>query len=385
MLLAPGASPVAAPQLPRVVRHGPPPLPFAFEPRTRPSPEFEPLQLQQWLQAVASHRPGESDESARSVAALSPDTIADIISAFELGATVPIDDRLERIATIRRATVLHTDIAVTAVDLGYLDQMNDAMLASDHLGVALELLGFLKRQSQGGQDPFVLAWWKAVAAILGSHREAVSSVAFMRRAVSEFPADPDILMMAGALGELAASPMIQDDAEAGDDVRAERGSEAANLRNAEQRYREALAIDPGLVEARVRLGRVLAHQGRHDAALVELRAVSDSAAGRKLRYYRDLFIGEAEEGRHRDEAAREAYRRALSLYPGAQSAHLALARAERRAGSRSRELETVARLLKLPMREDASQDPWRDYFVVSPARRQAEWLEQLRWPFRRPQ
>jgi hypothetical protein len=45
-----------------------------------------------------------------------------------------------------------------------------------------------------------------VAAVLGEHREAGSSVLFMQRATSLCPADPDMLLMAGTLSELLASP-----------------------------------------------------------------------------------------------------------------------------------------------------------------------------------
>jgi tetratricopeptide (TPR) repeat protein len=388
ILLAPGAELMTAQTtehlgLPRPVQAVP--VPFLFQRRAKPSMEFKQAQLEQWLDAVGNHRPGEADASAQVIAALSSGTLADIIWGFEADV-IPIRDRDTKIDKIKRAAVLHTDIATFAIESGRLneDKVNPVERTSLHLGAALELVEYLKREElRPRKDPFILIWWRAVAAALGEYRDAGSSILFIERAVSQFPADPDMLLMAGTLHELLASPLVQDDSTAARELREARGNEHANLRSAERHYREALKSDPGLLEARVRLGRVLAQQQSYALAMSELTSVADDVASRKLRYYRDLFLGEADEGLNRDDAAREAYRRALALYPGAQSAWLALAQLERRTGNRSRALDAVLHLLTLPTRDDARPDPWRAYYVATPAARARERLDELRSPFRR--
>ena len=388
ILLAPDAELATAQTTEHLGQPGPvkaPPVPFLFQRHVKPDREFKKDQLEQWLDAVAKHHPGDVDDSARQVAALGSETLADIISAFEWNV-VPFRDRDTKVEAIKRAAVLHTDIAAFAIEGGRLneDKANAVTQTSLHMGAAFELVEDLEREElRPRKDPFILAWWRAVAALLGEHRDAGSSILFMERAVSRFPSDPDLLLMAGTLHELLASPLVQYDARAERELRDARGNEEGNLQSAERLYREALKSEPALAEPRVRLGRVLAQRQSYVSALSELRSVADDATSPKLRYYRDLFLGEAEEGLNGNDAAREAYRRALALYPGAQSAWLALASLERRAGNRSGALDAVLRLLTLPTDDDARQDPWRAYYVATPAARAPEWLDQVRAVFRR--
>jgi tetratricopeptide (TPR) repeat protein len=362
--------------------------PFSFKQRWAPSGQFKKEQLTIWLAAVERHSPGRADDAAREVAALMPEVLSDVVAVFERQA-VKNKDWSERIDLTKRAVVLHTDIALGAARVGRLDELNQSAGASLHLGAALELAGCLQSQKAKikTRDLFVPTWWRMVAGLLGQTQDPVSSIPFMRRAVALFPDDPEILMMAGAHHELLASPkeLVSDETTAGELLRAWRGTEAGNLKEAARCYRAVLEIDPGRVEAHVRLGRVLVQQQHDDAAIGELTPTVGAATTPALEFFRELFLGEAEEGRHDTDAAREAYGRALVLYPGAQSAHLAMARLERTAGNRVAELDAVMTLLTRPTRIEDRRDPWREYFVATSAVRAKEWLEQLRAPFRRPQ
>jgi tetratricopeptide (TPR) repeat protein len=282
-------------------------MPFAFQPRRAPSGQFKSEQFDAWLRAVRTHQPGQFDEAALGPAVLTSQALSDVVAGFER-QIVKKKDWPERIETAKRAVLLHTDIAVGAARLGHLDEMNESLRASLHLGAAMELVGYLQiQQARKTRDPFAANWWLAVAALLGEHREPVSAILFMRRALVQVPGDAAMLLMAGALHELLASPLVLVDSEleAGEELKAWRGTPAGNLREAERLYREALEADPAMTEARVRLGRVLEQQGRYDAALGELGAVVEAQAPRAIRYYRDLFAGEASEGLRRDEAARD--------------------------------------------------------------------------------
>lgn len=349
--------------------------PFLFRRRVVPSQKFSKAQLETWQSAASNHRPGEADESSREAASLSPEDLADVIAGFEWG-TEALPGGRDKTDLTRRAVVLHTDIAVTAAaETAQPDQTTVSTSASLHFGAAMELVNFLKqRLPRGRDDPFILTWWQAVAAQLGRLHETVSSPHFMVRALSQFPRDTEILLMAGVQFEFLASPVAQD---------AQAGWEPAYERKAEELYREVLKKDPTVVEARIRLARVLGQLRRPEQAAAELDKALDDGAPRSLRFFKYLFLGESRTELNRFGPAREAYERALGLYPGAQSAHLGLSRLERRAGNRSGSAAAIERLIELPHDAQAREDPWSDYFTAGPAARAADMLESLRAPLRR--
>jgi tetratricopeptide (TPR) repeat protein len=140
-----------------------------------------------------------------------------------------------------------------------------------------------------------------VAGLLAQAREPVSAIPFMRRAVELFPGDPEILMMAGALHELLASPkeLASEDSGAGRQLHEWRGAESSNLRDAARCYRDALKADPARVEARIRLGRVLELQERYADAVaaaarstdVVVYSVTAGDVGRRTRDFLDQVGG----------------------------------------------------------------------------------------------
>jgi tetratricopeptide (TPR) repeat protein len=369
--------------MPRSIGRYNPRFPFLFQRRVQPGPRFSKDQLKDWLSAVVQHRPGEADERARAVAALTKDELEDVVVGFERGAVrLPVGPA--RTDIIKRAAILHTDIAMMAdIASSRPDMVSPSARASLHFGAALELVDVLRREGPKGQDdPFVLAWWRTVAVVLAERQETVTAPFFMERGVSQFPRDAEIILMGGALRELLASPWIQDGPE-GEYIRELHGSEAENLRRAESYYRDALKINPGLVEARVRLGHVLQQQRRHELAIAELQRTPDDQGPPPLRFFRYMFLGEAQEGLNRIDAARDAYEHALELYPGAQSACLALGRIERRIGNRAAAVAAIDRLLERPPIEQGREDPWRQYFTAGLVHRAAEMLDELRAPFTR--
>jgi VWFA-related protein len=156
----------------------------------------------------------------------------------------------------------------------------------------------------------------------------------MARAVAHDPVDLYILLMAGTVNELAASPLVQDDTNPWVAWRGDHGTEAENPQVAEEWFRDALKlVEPGLVEARVRLGRVLALRQQYGEAIDALQAVGDTGTVPRLRFYRDRAIGEVEEGRRHLEAARTAYGRALALDTSASVAGPTLAHLQKAGGA----------------------------------------------------
>ena len=161
------------------------------------------------------------------------------------------------------------------------------------------------------------------------------------------------------------------------------GSERAELREAERLLRQALRENARLIEARVRLGRVLLLRGRHDEAAGELRQAAAAADEDLLRYFVALFLGAAEEALGNEERAAASYARAAELYPTAQSPHLALSALARRRGDRAGALDALQRTFDLSKVDSERQDPWWTYHLAH-GRNAEALLAELRRPFLEP-
>jgi tetratricopeptide (TPR) repeat protein len=148
---------------------------------------------------------------------------------------------------------------------------------------------------------------------------------------------------------------------------------SASLGEAEARYERALALDPGLAEARLRLGRVRLLLGRPDDALQELERIATSAHEPGQRYLARLFAGRAREALGDLRGAAVAYRDAAAQVPGAQTALVALGRALDRLGDAAGAQEA----LDGAGAPGGPGDPWWDYQVGQP-KRLDELLEGLR-------
>jgi tetratricopeptide (TPR) repeat protein len=215
------------------------------------------------------------------------------------------------------------------------------------------------------RDEMVRLWYQATAAWQLLHHEFADAVLQLERAREVFPADPRILLISGGLSESFAAPRIQDFIRTSalpTGVAIAVPSERVNLRRAAAFYRRAVEIDPDLTEARIRLGRVLGLQGRHEEAVRELQRV-DGAGGRSLlQYYTALFLGAEEEALGRADRAGDAFRTASALYPKAQSPYLALSRLAWRSGDRAGALGAIQPVLTFAADEDAREDPWWQYY-----------------------
>jgi len=141
------------------------------------------------------------------------------------------------------------------------------------------------------------------------------------------------------------------------------GEDAAK---AERAFRRALALDPTLVEARVRLGRVLWFVDRRDEAERELAQAAREAASARawtLAYLANLFIGQLNEEREQLDAARAVYEEAMRLYPTGQVARLALGRLLVATGREADGWNTTLAALDSKAWERLPPDPWRSYML----------------------
>jgi tetratricopeptide (TPR) repeat protein len=299
---------------------------------------------------------------------------------------------------VKRAAVLHTDLALSAGRGGqpvprtpseslqrttvFVEDGRQVALISavDHWAVARRVLDAVRsRPDRDDPDPQrdqdVRLWYRATGALLiGNHLVDLPHFADAERM---FPEDADILFLAGTVRDMASAPGVyQTLAQA----RGPRGSvmnlesQDKEMRNAESLLKRALAASPGHAEARLRLGRILARLDRLDAAARELRAAIQATSDPLLLYYGYQFLGSALDAQRDTAGARAAYERAAALAPDAQSPRLALSQLLARAGDRRGAMDVVRPSLASTTTEQA--DPFWAYYI-SPGRRASELMTQM--------
>jgi tetratricopeptide (TPR) repeat protein len=133
----------------------------------------------------------------------------------------------------------------------------------------------------------------------------------------------------------------------------------STLGQAEAAFRRALAADPGLGEARLRLGRVRLLRGRTEEAIEDLQRVAREDGSLRRQYLARLFEARAHEKRGHVEAAARAYQAAVAIEPEGQSAGIGLGRALDLLG-RGEEAQQ-AFVAALGIHRQQRGDPWWSY------------------------
>jgi tetratricopeptide (TPR) repeat protein len=140
-------------------------------------------------------------------------------------------------------------------------------------------------------------------------------------------------------------------------------AEGEGLRAADRaiaRFKDAAANDALRAEALLRLGHVELRVGRADAALAAWDGLEKQTEDRALIYLVHLFRGLALEGVGRAPDARQSYRAALQISPGAHSATLRLAAL----GFRHDRGDEPATLVDALLHDDdPRRDPWWSYYA----------------------
>jgi len=142
--------------------------------------------------------------------------------------------------------------------------------------------------------------------------------------------DPELALARGLLEELRALPEMVEAS-----WRARNSTQRASLSEQEERHRleaalrhylDLLAADPGVLEAHLRAGHLLARVGRPEDARVHLERVGALAPDARQGYLATIFLADVLERQGHDAEARAAYASALRQWPGAQVPIVALAR-----------------------------------------------------------
>jgi tetratricopeptide (TPR) repeat protein len=304
----------------------------------------------------------------------------------------------------KRGAILHGDIAMTrriateplaaSPSLGpgrIRMRMNDGReidlgQVAIHWEVARMLLDHVKPSGADhvdpASDPMVLQWYRATNAWMQANEDY--DPLHLSHALTIFRADPDLLFLTACLHETYAASRVQSvlrSAVLPSGVSFDIGAERAELRQAEEFFRRAVAAKPDFGEAHLRFGRVLSQLGRPADAVKELTQALASTEDELLRYYGELFLGAVREALGELDAAGASYARAAELRPNAQSPLTALSALARRRGDRAGALREIRRVFDLTSREGDLDDPWWTYHLAQ-ARNVHDLLEDLYRPFR---
>jgi hypothetical protein len=393
--------------------------------------KWDPALLEQWVSAVEGHVPGSIDAPLAGAAAwdgpalarlwqdvhvlltvvVAPRTTSFIIPPFSFesrlrsrtGNSISFrkDERevLNALATrvrargltqtVHRAAVLHTDVMTTANGIAALsdaaagpvtrwmigDGTGQSMAGQSlHWELARSVLTYT--QPDPRRDTFVRDWYRATVATA----QAVEYFDALQigHGLHLFPDDPELLVLAGAEREAMATPLFQAFARSISHTALFAGirSEDDELAAAAGLYRRALTANPDLVEARVRLGRVLELQGRHPDAVEELRRALAGRIDAVHRYLALLFLGDALHGGGDAVAALDALEQAAAMAPAARAPYLAIARLSRERGNHQRTVSSLDRALADVNLDDVVEPLWIYRALVG--RRLASLLDDVR-------
>jgi len=239
---------------------------------------------------------------------------------------------------------------------------------SPHYQIARDL-------ARGIQEPQLSRGWTlAVSYVLMAHLAFPLADNLLLEARQRFPTDAEILVAAGSLQEVYTQPIgrqfLRLKGDWGDRLRSDKRVRAVAL------YRQALTADPKQAEAHLRLGRVALVAGDRYEARMRLEWVLANAAHPWLTYLAHLFLGELAEQEGLYSSAEGHYEQATHLWPGAQTAALALAALRVRSGSGSGTLRLLGPRFD-GTHGPVHRDPWLDYEFANSDRAHAA-LEALR-------
>jgi tetratricopeptide (TPR) repeat protein len=214
---------------------------------------------------------------------------------------------------------------------------------------------------------FARPWLLAVALHLVRHGQWPSALRYMELGQERYPEDPLFPLARGSLLETQAAQDLQfvslaDLEPVGPSRREAVWRQASASRGqmiqAEGCYRRALAADPGLLEARVRLGHLLHRMGQPQKAVAELEGVIAAPdADPHVLYLAWLFLGAIREADGGPRDAVVAYQAAIGLLPDGQAAYVALSHALHRLGERGASREALREpIARAGRRQD--WDPW---------------------------
>ena len=294
--------------------------------------------------------------------------LLDAVKAAALAGHATQDEGAPGEATLPAAAALLSDAALRALHHG------DPRRARWELQAAARLA----RATQGFAG-FTRGFYLVAGLMLHGMADLTGAYEMLSEGRRQSEDDAELLLALGAVCETIAAlrtyelpegprrqpgprdePQFMIEGELGEGGRLPR----TDLADAQALYAKALRWDSGLLEARLRLGRVLLLRGRPGEALPELERVGRESPRPAQCYMARLFEGRTRERLGDLQGAAAAFAAAVERVPSGQSALVALGRALERLGEGTRAQEAFESAL----RAEAQRDPWMDYIKGQPDR-----------------
>jgi VWFA-related protein len=238
---------------------------------------------------------------------------------------------------LEAAAAMHLELTWRAVEADNIEQKDEQFRSSDTL---------FQKIPRPSEDPaFAGAWYVAAVEICLAAVDRPACAALAQRGVNQ--------RVAPALTYLAQGIVYETDADLG----ARRV--AANLRDAERAYRQALQADSTSEEARLRLGRVLLLEGEDTGARAELESVLHDTRDARIAYLADLFLAQLAVRRKDPASASASYSAAIVADPSARAPYVGLSSLALLAGDERGARDFVRRwTTRAP---SSALDPWTTY------------------------
>lgn len=328
-----------------------------------------PVQLSIYRDAVHSYQTTHSLDGAR--------RFVGEWSQSDFETAVAAEARTHDVDRVEAAAVFHLEIALSVSPAA-----PDGALLHVRLGERLLQLGLPAPTGPGASASadtgFAARWFATAASVFLAQTDTVRARPIVERGLEVAPASAGLRLLAGTIDELEAmqyEPDLAQDA-AGSQRRmlgdARIGMEAgARLALAERALRQALAIDPALVVARIRLGRVLAQRGLVDEARTLLTGAAADARATTDRVLAGLFLSDVRLRAGNVGDARAILEEVLARAPDQTSAWFALAQLEERSGRPDRARALVRDGLA---RSPVTTDVWWEYRNGALNREGLAWL-----------
>jgi tetratricopeptide (TPR) repeat protein len=327
-------------------------------PRVRPV-ERDPLHPV-LKEALATYRGGDFWGTLARLGTIDDAKLDDAVETLWIHGGLSQDEWVGR---IRTAIVMLTEAWFVRNQKGPSLDRDPYLRAAQQLASGLVRLADDHRHGIGSAERrFARDWYLLVVSYRHGNAQIGWSRAYLAEARQRFPKDPEVLVASGADHEMVSETtrgyLLRVDA-GGATVGESSIDPEEELEQAEGYLRQAAALAPKLVEARLRLGRVLYRRGDLAGSARELQAALSLTAQDQVRYLASTFLGLVAVARGDLDEAERFYVEALRLVPGGQSATIARSEA---AYLRGRPADAAGMIVSL-LQDSRTNDPWWLYLV----------------------
>ena len=302
-----------------------------------------------WYKLVKDYRQGRAEPAIDALVALGPGATKGLVSSEDLG--LPPEE-------MNAAALLETEAGFRA---GSLTALSARLSNADLLLRRARKELVKQRRNTHDQDELSRRWSVTVGRKALWFSIVGVADAMLKEACERFPDDAPLHLTYGLARETEAFSVdhlaLSDVARFGPNLSSSYQRTGA-LIQAREAFEHAVALNPALAEARLRLGRVYVLQKEDERAAPHLEQARAVEALPAYRYLASLMLGDVHARRGSIETATELYLGARRLMPNAQSSYVAHAHALRTAGRAGEATAVVTEMLDRGVHDD---DPWTFY------------------------